>query len=50
MTACHALFSFASSMSACEVLGHAGATYSAFELHRASAVVLVVFVFVPHLS
>ena len=33
-------------MSACEDLGHVGETYSAIEEH--SAVVLVVFVFVPH--
>ena len=32
----------------CEDLAHTGATYSAIEYHRVSAVVLVVLVFVPH--
>ena len=46
----HALFSSGSSMSACEYLAHTRATYSAIEWHRARAVVLVVLIFVPHLS
>ena len=33
-------------MSACEVLAHTGATYSAIQWHRASTVVLVVLVFI----
>ena len=44
----HALFSSRSSMSAYVDLVHTGAAYSAIELHRASAVVLIVLAFVPH--
>ena len=48
MIARHAIFRFGSSMSACGDLAHTGVTYFAFEQHRASVVVLVVLVFVPH--
>ena len=48
MIARHALFSVWSIMSACEDLGHTGATYSTIPYNRASAVALVVLVFVPH--
>ena len=42
MIACHALFNSGSSISACEVLAHTGATYSAIDdKHRASSVVLI---------
>ena len=42
MIARHALFSFSSSMSACEVLAHTGAGYSKIQWHRDSAGVPVV--------
>ena len=42
MIARHALFSSGSSISACEDLAHIGATFSAIEWHRASAVGLAV--------
>ena len=47
MIARHALFSLGPSISACEELAHTGATYSAIEYHRASAVVLVVLYLFP---
>ena len=48
MIARHALFSYGSSMSACEHITHTGATYYAIEYHRVSVVVIVVLVFVPN--
>ena len=48
MIARHALFSSGSNMSAYVDLAHIGAAYSAIELHRTSAVILIVLALVPH--
>ena len=48
MIARHALFSFGASIFMCGDLAHTVVTYSAIEQHMASAVALVVLVFVLH--